>query len=371
MRLTPCHAVLLLLRNMLFTHLDHYFSLHVFAIMRKKQLTSEQLAEILEKIAQKISIADIATEYNVARSTIYRRVANFRRDKRLGRKKTERRTKLTTAQKTQLHNLLMDQPFSTLAEIKENLNLPVALRTITNYCRRLKLYNRISPKKFFVNNDNCEERMLVARRRLNWPLTHWKKIVFCDECGIDNSGFHRRRVWRTKSSRFDPKYVYRAPNKSLRLNIFSWVSIHGTGELIVYDKMNSDFYCQYVVPKMISSLREQFGSDDFLIVHDNASFSVCDATRNFLHQNDYAKYFLPIPAYSPDMNIIENLWAYLKQKARSHCFDHGRTHRRADFIELVRQIWSDIPQSVIEHLYSSLQNRMRCILTAEGLPTRY
>lgn len=285
--------------------------------MPKKFLTESELVEIMIKLKGADTVQTLAVEYQVHPSTIYRRLAIFADEGRLGRKKHKRRIKLREIDTEKLRTYVLNVPFATLKEIKETLNLPVCNSTVIKYCKMFGLGRQLSTKKFLVSAVNCEERMCFARRRCLWSLDRWKNVVFCDEAGLDNSGFHRRHVWRPRATRYDRNYLYRAPNKSLRVNFFSWVSKYGVGELIFYRKMNSQTYCNVVVPKMIESLRNQFGSDNFLIVHDNAKFSQCDSTVHFLRENNFSRYFLSIPAYSPDMNLIENLWALLKHSQKS------------------------------------------------------
>jgi len=62
--------------------------------------------------------------------------------------------------------------------------------------------------------------------------------------------------------------------------------------------MGSAIYCQ-IMANLIAHLKEVFGEEDFFIYHDNAGFSRSRETIQFLE-----KFFMPVPPYSPDMNII-------------------------------------------------------------------
>lgn len=127
-----------------------------------------------------------------------------------------------------------------------------------------------------------------------------------------------------------------------------------TGELYSYNTMNSETYCNQIVAQMIEALKSQFNSEDFLIAHDNAKFVQSNYTIQYLYEKGYSKYFVPIPTYSPDMNIIDNLWAHLKHQVRDHYFHYGQTKRRRHFEGLISDKWSEIPLSMIENLYESL-----------------
>lgn len=274
--------------------------------MPKLKISERQMIEIISKNDRGFSVGVLAKQYNVHPCTIRRRLALYEKDGLIGKKKIKRKLKLNLNDKARLEKYMRSMPFSSLEEVKESLNLPYCKRSLSKYCKSFGLRRGITPKKFYIKPINCELRVSFARRRLNWSKDLWKKIVFTDESGIDNSGFQKQHVWRPANSRYNDDYVYHAPNMTLRVNFFSWITIAGTGQLLTYDKMNSEVYCQEILPVMIRDLREQFG-EDFLVIHDNARFSNSEFTKKYLVENDLRKYFLSIPPYSPDMNIIENV----------------------------------------------------------------
>lgn len=337
--------------------------------MPRVAISENDMVNILLQIERKVPIRQLAAQYNVHHTTIYRRLRTWRDEGRLGMQKMKRRKKLSARQIQSLVRLVKNDPYATFDDINATLGFPISTCTVSRYLKANGISHRLSPKKFSLKPIDCEARVEIAIRRAAWSVEKWKNIVFCDESHCDNSGAQRRHVWRPKSSRFNQNYIYKFPNKKLRLNYFSWISAYGPGELLFYRKMNSQLYCETIVPTMINSLREKFGSDNFLIIHDNASFSNSNYTTKFLNDNDYSKFFIPIPPYSPDMNIIENVWGVLKFQAKNHCFLYGQTEGE-DFENLLKTEWQRLSNHV-EKLYLSLPKRMRTIVSANGSLTRY
>ena len=69
---------------------------------------------------------------------------------------------------------------------------------------------------------------------------------------------------------------------------------------------------------------------------------------------------------SPDLNIIERLWNYMKQKVRKK---HSTTVR-----ELIRQVFDTflaIPDDYIHRLYRSIPHRINAVLKNNGYHTKY
>jgi len=72
------------------------------------------------------------------------------------------------------------------------------------------------------------------------------------------------------------------------------------------------------------------------------------------------------PAQSPDLNIIENLWADLKQQLSSH-----QVKSLDALWDICKDIWFSIPTVKIRHLYNSIPARIKDILNNNGYSSKY
>ena len=71
------------------------------------------------------------------------------------------------------------------------------------------------------------------------------------------------------------------------------------------------------------------------------------------------------PAYSPDLNPIENLWTILKQRLRK------QTVFWENLEEKVYEIWNEIDADVVRNLYENYTTRLLDVKKAKGVMTRY
>lgn len=329
------------------------------------------MTRILVRRAKGEKICDLASAYGVHRSTLYRRIATFEREGRLARKKSPRRGKITSAQARSIRTNIQLNPFATLAQIKATNGLSVGIKTISRLCKKLfGLTKFVSPRKFFFDESVCEARFNWALVRRRWSNEFWSKVVFCDEVGINNSGSMRKLVFRERGQRFRNRLIYRHANRSLKVNLFAFITSRGPGNLYPYDRMNSPTYCD-MIAKMIHELRETLECDDFLIVHDNAPWADSIETYVYLRNNDLLRYFIPFPTYSPDLNLIENMFGLLKQKVREDCFQNGQIRSAAAFLQLVRSSWASIGSQTVDHLYQSIPARLEAVIMARGAATKY
>ena len=67
------------------------------------------------------------------------------------------------------------------------------------------------------------------------------------------------------------------------------------------------------------------------------------------------------PASSPDLNVIETLWAILQDRVierRAYSYD--------ELVNVITDEWWAIPQDVIRNLYHSIPTRIQKCLNADG-----
>lgn len=72
------------------------------------------------------------------------------------------------------------------------------------------------------------------------------------------------------------------------------------------------------------------------------------------------------PPYSPDMNLIENVWGFMTSRMAGHPCNNVR-----DLRQLVEHTWDSITAQDIEHLYDSIPRRYAAVIAANGATTRY
>ena len=104
---------------------------------------------------------------------------------------------------------------------------------------------------------------------------------------------------------------------------------------------------------------------DLVFQQDNAPVHKSKVVRNFLAQKQWE--VLDWPAYSPDLNPIENIRAIFKKSLR------GQIGTRENLEEKVMEVWNNINTDVVRNVYSSYENclvkviKNQCSLTAYWL----
>ena len=155
------------------------------------------------------------------------------------------------------------------------------------------------------------------------------------------------------------------------------VSSTGVALLLYLDEnLNGENYIgylnQYIIPMILDVLdemnnatEEEFDSLGYVIYADDnaqphSSHAVCEA----IGQNGITS--INWPPYSPDINIIENVWAELKYRV----FENGMKvfNNRVDIeASIYQHFWTIVKErGYIKNLYSSLPRRVTKIIAAQG-----
>ena len=244
-------------------------------------------------------------------------------------------------------------------------------RTIRAYLSSENVDRYLKQKRTDLTDDQKSARMKFAEEHLHWSLEDWKNVMFSDETLIYRIEARGRRSYYKKC---DTNYI--RPHHSQRTKqggggkILFWgcITYYGVGYASKLDQgLDSDTYIE-VLKDYVFSSRDWYGIDPgkFIFQHDNASIHTANIVKNYIKKSK-----IPImvwPANSPDLNLIETIWAYLKDQL-------GRYSQDAKDIdelwERIQDIWNNIPEDLIHKLYESMPRRMQAVMQSKGEHIRY
>uniref|UniRef100_A0A3Q0RAY7 Tc1-like transposase DDE domain-containing protein n=1 Tax=Amphilophus citrinellus TaxID=61819 RepID=A0A3Q0RAY7_AMPCI len=111
------------------------------------------------------------------------------------------------------------------------------------------------------------------------------------------------------------------------------------------------------------TIERMFG-DDEIIFQDNASCHMAKTVKTFLAERQIRS--MSLPANSPDLNPIENLWWKLKKMV------HDKAPAcKADLATAIRESWSQIDEEYCLSLIKSVPQRLQAVIKASGGATKY
>lgn len=270
---------------------------------------------------QHISVRAISQMVNVPKSTVGRIIKNHsttgstqvRRHGRCGRKRLiGERTARLMARRSIINARLTARQIQHQTPTAANVSLDTVKRSL----RRSGLVCRRPVKAPMLTPARMVTRLRWANRYRNWNVENWRRVVFTDETCIDVTVARSQFVRRLRGAPIRSSHVSLHRPFLQRVMFWGCISHRGRGPLVAVDgTMNAARYLDLLQNHLLP-YGEVFGEDNWYLQQDNAPCHKAQVVTEFLLDNGLPT--IDWPPYSPDMNVIENVWAMLKRKVHEH-----------------------------------------------------
>lgn len=255
-------------------------------------------------------------------------------------------------------------PFLSAVEIqsKVTLNPSVSNRTIRRVLNKSGLLSFKAAKKPKLSKVNVKKRIHFCKSYSHWTINQWEQVIFSDESRIHRFSNSRRLVRRPVGSRFKKRYTI----KTVKYGGFSvhiWGAIRGDGKRILRkcpQRLNSKDYRNILEEDLLP-----FYQHENIFQQDGASCHRAKSIMDYIEVKG-VNMISDWPPQSPDLSIIENVWALLKRNVEK------RNAKTADELwRIIVEEWDKIPLSYINNLYGSIPGRLKMVLHNKGEHSRY
>ena len=153
------------------------------------------------------------------------------------------------------------------------------------------------------------------------------------------------------------------------MSVMFWgcITFDGVGTFLpVNGTINSQKYTDILDENLWPVVAKVFPDSPWIFQDDNATPHRSRHTVLWKQNNDIPG--MMWPAQSPDINIIENIWRYIKIRLQKVVH---RIKTKNDLIRESSRVWMSIDQTYVRGLYASIPNRIRRVLRANGTITKY
>ena len=320
--------------------------------------------QVVDLHRRRISGRKIAQQLGVSHTAVQKIVKKHREGWCIENKPRPGRPRLLS--RTTVNRIVIcskKEPKKTARSIQLDCGLSdvVSLDTVKRELRRAGLFGRVAVKKPFLTKKNIDKRKKWCVNRRDWTIEKWKQVVYTDECKLDLRPNKREYVRRPVSARISPKYTTATTKFSKRLMI--WGAIRGDGKrLLIRCERNVD---SIEYRRILGLALPVMYSPRHLFQHDGASCHRSRSTTKYLTEKKI-RVIQDWPAQSPDLNVIENLWNYLKRRVQE-C----KPKTLDELWEVAYREWNTIPNEIISKLYEPIPQRVTAVLANKGGPSKY
>lgn len=236
----------------------------------------------------------------------------------------------------------------------------ISKRTVSRTLRRNRLVARTSSRGKEISLKNLPKRVRWAKKVRHWTTEEWRSIVFTDECLLYPKRTVGRVVWYRRGGPCPHDEEKDLHYKSI--NVWGFISYNGNRGLVRYEGTMGAKECMELLQRNIrNAVPEEDDPDDELVfVHDGAKYHIGKKATDFLHETVD---ILSWPPQSPDINIMENIWAAL----RNELWIRRKEIKNAnDVWRISREIFNQFTLVFIHSLYESIPSRIQKIIKAKG-----
>lgn len=241
--------------------------------------------------------------------------------------------------------------------IKDEHNIDISKSSIdkvltTNHC----WYGAMLPE------PKLSQEQKIARMNFAYTILtdqiNSELIGFSDESRFELDSNHKG-VWH-HYNKYNPKCIIHKSKYSPALMIWGMVAQNFKSKLILVEKsVTKEFYKNEIIESGVISDAIQVVGKDFIFQQDGATAHTSKICIEAIRKQCRIINFWP--SNSPDMNIIELLWAIIKIRV-----DQKRPENIEQLKSVISQIWDELDFSTINGLVDDFPRRCFLVLANHG-----
>lgn len=243
-------------------------------------------------------------------------------------------------------------------EIAKRGGKRVSRWTIWRDTRKRQLTNFVRPKV------PCKRaKVILCRRNFcnKWrraPLCLRRRIGFSDEHTICCNDYSYRRMYACNRKNVVSRERMRKHNVA-RANVWACISTNYKSPLLFFDDtMTAVKYVRNILSKVVPALVKR----RIIFQQDGARPHVSKSVHAYLSRKGVLRDGMESwPPYSPDLNVIEQLWAELDRRISDKAPQTQEQLRSA-----AQEAWSEIPMRTINNYVRSFGTKCSRVFAAGG-----
>ena len=336
---------------------------------RRNHLDDFTRGRMVGKLEEGRSVTSVAEEFGINKSDVSHAWKAFQTTGTAVRKVGGGRPRKTTAVDDRYIVLqakrARNQSASAIAQQRcTATGRQVSRFTVSRRLHKGGLFARRPERCVPLNVGHRRHRFEWCKEHKNWTSHQWSHVLFTDESRFSTKSDSKRQlIWREVGTRLHPSNIverdhYGGPG----VLVWGGIMLNGQTELHVFagGSVTGDRYCKEVIHPHVRLFRGAIGAD-FVFMDDNARPHRTPAVQELLESEDITR--MDWPAYSPDLNPIENVWDALGRRLAARLYPPENTQQLK---QMLIEEWALLPQELLDNLVLSMERRCEATIAVRG-----
>lgn len=226
-------------------------------------------------------------------------------------------------------------------------------------CYRRSIGFRYWPqiKTFPLTPEQRGSRIEFTKRNAS---NTFEKVLFTDESYFELDGL--QWIWRRKGE-ISEDILNEQQAHPKKIMVWGGISKRYKTKLVIFQEnetMNSENYISKILNQTkVGDEMDAAYEDGWVFMQDNAPPH--KSRRTLEHLDDLGWKILEWPPHSPDLNIIEHIWAWMKRKVAELM-----PKSVEDLMNILVIVWDSIDQNHIDNLVASMPRRLSYLIKNQG-----
>lgn len=193
-------------------------------------------------------------------------------------------------------------------------------------------------------------------------------VIWSDETTVKSQPNTRREKHWTPPTTPRPTQA-RVHSGGISQMFWGCVSKYGRGPLITIDgTMDQKLYLEVLRDQLLPELEYAQANipGEWKFMQDNCPAHRSQNVRAFLQENNVE--CIEWPAYSPDLNPIENVWAWMKRKLAA---ENPPCETNEQLVDAFLRIWEQLTPELCARFCDGYEKRLKAVKKAKGYGTKY
>lgn len=342
-----------------------------------KRVSEVKRLQIVTLRASKHSFSVISKRTKIKLSTVKAVYNKYRFAHIIGdRHRGGRPTILTVEDRAQLVEKVESKEITTTRELAEycaeHLGKVVSYQTVGRVLRNANLRSLRKIPKPLLTEEHKFNRLQFAQLYTQWSEDDWKHVIFSDETKIVSIPLHHgTRVWTTPTEGLNPDLVVpRVHSEGVNIMIWACITFYGLHNVVsIEGHLTGESYVDILNEHLLPVISGYFHDQEYFFQQDNSSIHTSNVVKNFFNAQEIQT--IQWPAYSPDLNIIENFWVILKRRINQEDRAYNKEQLWNNISASMEDLWNEKTTSMIQNLFKSMPRRLQAVIEANGGHTKY